>query len=88
MAAGTDEANRGSRSPESQNKSDDGTSVKIVDVAEDATVDVDIDGRIFHVTKGDRFARNFRLLFTNHKCVSMLFGDDQFSICEGEEALK
>ena len=63
------------------------TSVSVVEV-DDATVDVDVEGKVFRVTQGDRFARNFKLLFVDGKCASMLFGDDQFAICEGERVSK
>jgi hypothetical protein len=75
-------------SSESHDTASEGTSVSVVDVGADATVDVDVEGQVFRVTKGDRFARNFKLLFVNGKCASMLFGDEQFSICEGESVLK
>jgi hypothetical protein len=79
---------RSTSASESAASRSEGTSVSVVDVGKGATVDVDVEGRVLRVTKGDRFARNFKLLFVDGKCVSMLFGDDQFSICEGEEVLK
>ena len=49
---------------------------------------VQVDGTVYTVSEGDRFADNFELLSANGQCASMLFGDDQFSLCEGEEILK
>jgi hypothetical protein len=49
---------------------------------------VQVDGTVYTVDEGDRFADNFELLSINGDCASMLFGDDQFSLCEGEEILK
>lgn len=49
---------------------------------------VQVDGTVYTVSEGDRFADNFELLSVNGQCASMLFGDDQFSLCEGEEILK
>jgi hypothetical protein len=49
---------------------------------------VDVNGDVHSVAEGDVFAENFKLLSVSGDCASMLFGDDQFTICEGEEILK
>lgn len=49
---------------------------------------VQVDGTVYTVSEGDRFADNFQLVSISGSCASMLFGDDQFSLCEGEEILK
>lgn len=49
---------------------------------------VQVDGTVYTVQEGDRFAENFKLLSVSGDCASMLFGDDEFSLCEGEEILK
>ena len=49
---------------------------------------VQVDGTVYTVGEGDRFADNFEILSISGECASMLFGDDQFSLCEGEEILK
>lgn len=49
---------------------------------------VRIDERSFTVDEGRRFAQHFRLLYTSSDCAAILFGDDQFTICEGERILK
>ena len=49
---------------------------------------VQIDGTVYTVREGDRFADNFELLSIEGQCASLLFGDDQFTLCEGEEILK
>lgn len=54
----------------------------------EARARVQVDGTVYTVSEGDRFAENFELLSVNGQCASMLFGDDQFSLCEGEELLK
>ena len=54
----------------------------------EARARVQVDGTVYTVREGDRFAENFELLSVNGQCASMLFGDDQFSLCEGEEILK
>jgi hypothetical protein len=47
-----------------------------------------VNGDVHSVAEGDVFAENFKLLSVSGDCASMLFGDDQFTICEGEEILK
>lgn len=49
---------------------------------------VQVDGTVYTVEEGDRFANNFELLSIEGQCASLLFGDDQFTLCEGEEILK
>lgn len=65
-----------------------GTSVSLVDVSGSSTVSVEIEGQVLRVTRGERFADSFKLLLIEGKCASMLYGDDQFSICEGEQVSK
>ena len=49
---------------------------------------VQVDGTVYTVGEGERFADNFEVLSISGACASLLFGDDQFSLCEGEEILK
>lgn len=49
---------------------------------------VQVDGTVYTVNEGEVFADSFELLSVSGECVTMLFGDDQFTICEGEEILK
>jgi hypothetical protein len=49
---------------------------------------VEVDGTVYKVDEGETFADNFKLLAASGKCAEMLFGDDQFTLCEGEEILK
>lgn len=49
---------------------------------------VQVDGTVYTVDEGDRFAESFQLLSINGECATMLYGDDQFTLCEGEEILK
>lgn len=49
---------------------------------------VQVDGTVYTVGEGERFAENFEVLSISGECASLLFGDDQFSLCEGEEILK
>lgn len=49
---------------------------------------IEVDGTVYTVSPGDKFATNFKLLSIQNKCITAFFGDDQFSLCEGEEILK
>jgi hypothetical protein len=49
---------------------------------------IQVDGTVYTVSEGDRFADNFEVLSISGSCTSLLFGDDQFTLCEGEEILK
>jgi hypothetical protein len=49
---------------------------------------VEVDGTVYTVSEGEVFADNFELVSASGECATMLFGDDQFTLCEGEEILK
>lgn len=49
---------------------------------------IQVDGTVYTVGEGDRFAENFEVVSISGSCASILYGDDQFSLCEGEEILK
>src|SRR4051812_26847461 len=44
----------------------------------------------YQVAEGDEFATSYRVLDLDigTRCAQLLFGDDRFGLCEGEEALK
>ena len=68
-----------------------GHRVRLIDTFQrngEAQARVQVDGTVYTVSEGERFADNFELLSISGQCASMLFGDDQFSLCEGEEILK
>ena len=68
-----------------------GHSVKLVDAFAEGGRNrgrVNVDGTVYTVDEGERFAENFELVSVEGSCVTMLFGDDQFTLCEGEEILK
>lgn len=68
-----------------------GHRVRLVDVftqGGEQRARVQVDGTVYTVEEGDRFADNFELLSIEGQCASLLFGDDQFTLCEGEEILK
>lgn len=69
----------------------EGREVVLIDVfvedGEERAV-VQVDGQAFEVGEGDEFADNFRVLTIDPPCVTLLFGDDAFTLCEGERVLK
>ena len=66
----------------------DGHTVKLVATLDDGTVQIQVDDTVYTVGEGETFAENFKLVSISGDCATVLFGDDQFSICEGEEILK
>ena len=69
----------------------DGHRVKVIDVFRQNGRDraqVQVDGTVYTVDEGEDFATNFRLVSASGQCATMLFGDDEFTLCEGEEILK
>ncbi|MFN2525557.1 MAG: hypothetical protein ABR505_04745 [Actinomycetota bacterium] len=68
-----------------------GRRVRLVDVFTengDRRAQIQVDATVYTVDVGETFAQNFRLLSTSGECATLLFGDDQFTLCEGEEILK
>ena len=69
----------------------DGRTVRLIDVFTvngEQRAQIQVDGTVYTVDEGERFAENFELLDISGQCASILYGDDQFTICEGEEILK
>lgn len=65
--------------------------VKVIDVYTqngEGRAQVQVDGTVYTVDEGEGFAGNFRLVSTSGSCATILFGDDEFTLCEGEEILK
>ena len=68
-----------------------GHRVQVIDVYQQegaGRAQVQVDGTVYTVDEGERFAGNFQLMSASGRCASMLYGDDQFTLCEGEEILK
>lgn len=70
----------------------DGQVVTLVDVdadAEDAKrASIRVDTTVYEVEEQQIFADNFGVLAIDSSCVTLLYGDDVFSLCEGEATLK
>lgn len=87
----------GSSSSTAGSASSDGTTsvtghrVKLIDTFTQGGSDkarIEVDGTVYTVAEGETFATNFKLLSIENKCITAFYGDDQFSLCEGEEILK
>lgn len=69
-----------------------GTTVTLIDVfrAEDGSprATVSVNGTAHTVEEGDTFASRFRLLDISGECATMLFGDNRFTLCEGDRVRK
>jgi hypothetical protein len=61
-----------------------GRQVTLVDIIDDDTVQVTVDGEAYRVNEGDEFAGNFRLVSVSGNCARFLFGDESFTLCQGE----
>ena len=69
----------------------DGREVSLVDVYTKSGApwaSVRVDSTIYDVTKGDVFASNFQMLSVDTPCATMQYGDDTFTLCEGDRVLK
>jgi hypothetical protein len=69
----------------------DGMVVSLVDVFTDQNASgavVRVDDALYEVSSGETFASNFRVLSIEAPCVTLQYGDDRFSLCEGESILK
>ena len=53
-----------------------------------ATAQIQVNDTVYTVSEGQTFAENFEMLSTSGECATLLYGDDQFTVCEGEEILK
>jgi hypothetical protein len=83
----------GSVEPGTDNTGDDvgGHRVSLIDVfvqGGNQVAQVRVDGTVYTVEEGETFAENFQVLSISGDCATMLFGDDQFTLCVGQEILK
>lgn len=68
------------------------TSVRLIEVFTDASgverVRVEVNGTEHTPAEGDTFAERFRVLDITNACATFLFGDNRFTLCEGETIRK
>jgi hypothetical protein len=89
-SAGTTTITTESTTP-AQSSANDGHRVKVIDVFSedgDDRAQIQINGTMYTIDEGERFAGSFELVSASKACATMLFGDDEFTLCEGEEILK
>lgn len=69
-----------------------GQTISLVDIQTNAAGQsialVQVNGQVYEVSVGQTFAGNFRLDAIAGNCASLLFGDESFTLCEGEQVLK
>ena len=68
-----------------------GHTVSVIDVFSargSRRAQVEVDGTVYKASEGETFADNFKLISASGECANMLFGYDQFTLCEGEQILK
>ena len=61
-----------------------GKQVVLVDVVDSNTVQVEVDGQPYTASEGETFAQNFEVVSVEGGCARFLFGDESFTLCEGE----
>ena len=52
------------------------------------TASVLVDGQEYTVSEGETFAGSYRVKSLTADCGTFVFGDEQFTLCEGQEVLK
>lgn len=69
----------------------EGRVVTLIDVYTsdgEAVAVVQVDSTLYEVRRGDDFAGNFRVVSIDPPCATLLYGDDAFTLCEGQRTLK
>jgi hypothetical protein len=68
-----------------------GQRVSLLDVLDEggtAKAQVKVGSTVYTVASGEVFADNFKVVSISGSCVTLLHGDDKFTLCEGEEVIK
>jgi hypothetical protein len=67
-----------------------GSRVSVVNASSDGSgrAQVQVDSTVYDVAEDETFAQNYQLVTVSGECSTMLFGDDQFTLCEGDQILK
>jgi len=67
------------------------TTVTLIDIRKvngKLVATVDVDGKDYTAGVGQTFAQNFRVISLTSSCGTFVFGDERFSLCEGQEINK
>jgi hypothetical protein len=60
----------------------DGHTVVLLDVFDAGTkAQIEVDGTVYTVDEGSRFAQNFRLQSIDGSCATIVYGDESFTLC-------
>jgi hypothetical protein len=60
----------------------DGHTVVLLDVFDHGTkAQIEVDGTVYTVDEGSRFAQNFRLTSISGSCATVVYGDESFTLC-------
>jgi hypothetical protein len=68
-----------------------GQRVTLLDVLDEGgttKAQVKVGSTVYKVASGEVFADNFKVVSISGNCVTLLHGDDKFTLCEGEEVIK
>jgi hypothetical protein len=68
--------------------SGDGHEVAVDSVSADGQVVVNVDGTDYRPSVGEVFAESFQLVSVEERCTALLYGDEQFTLCEGQQITK
>jgi hypothetical protein len=60
-----------------------GRPVVLVDVLDESSVQVEVEGEPVTVTEGQRFAGSYQVVSVEATCARFLYGDESFTLCEG-----
>lgn len=69
----------------------EGLTVTLLDVTDDANgtrIIVQVDDTLYEVTVGSVFAGSFQVMSITAPCADLLYGDDMFTLCQGDRVLK
>jgi hypothetical protein len=61
-----------------------GRPVVLVDILDESSVQVEVEGEPVTVSEGQRFARSYQVLSVEASCARFLYGDESFTLCEGQ----
>jgi hypothetical protein len=59
-----------------------GRPVVLVDVIDEQSAEVQVEGVPMTVSEGQRFARLYRMVSVEANCARFLYGDESFSLCQ------
>ena len=61
-----------------------GRPVVLIDVLDESSVQVEVEGDPVTVSEGQRFAQRYQVVSVEANCARFLYGDESFTLCEGQ----